>query len=242
MKRLLIVCIAALLSCGLAPLADASIFHVWTDTNNDGAKDFLLGSINGYEGTLTGKNNYDYYSHSGHPVNGPNPQAHRLKFFVYERTTNNRDFLNIIGGADEKGHQNHWHDFSLDIDIWGSTLDPRIVRGDENREFNETSEDHFEGDWSFKYNSDGGVIGGLKGDWEARIVFNDTELNRHVFASDGSQNININEYLFEKEYDTYFISYTDQLPGGQAVIPEPATMLMFSTGLLGAFARRRMRI
>ena len=103
-KLIRFIIIVTVFLFGSISIANASIFYVWVDTIGDGVKDTLLDSISGYEGTLTGKNNYDYFSFSGHPVNGANPQAHRLKFFVYERTTNGRDFLNIIGGKDAAGN------------------------------------------------------------------------------------------------------------------------------------------
>ena len=226
-----------LLCLGFTSVSNASLFYVWTDTTRDGFKDLLLGSINGYEGVISGKNNYNYYSHSAHPVNGPDPFPLRLQMFVYEKTNNGRDFLHIMGGKDDAG-RNRWYDFAMEIDILGSTRDPYTVRGDEGKEFLESSEDHFEGDWSFKKNTDGGVVGGLKGDWEAKITILDSELNKHLFASNGSKNIQLNGYP-DQGYDTFFISKTGRLPDPE-VVPEPATVLLLAGGLLGgAFMRKK---
>ncbi len=237
-KTLTTLVLTILLSFCLTAQADASSFYVWMDTTFDGLRDTLIGSINGYEGTRTGKNNYNYYSYSAHPKKGPNPEKNELKMFIYERTSNGVDFLNIMAGKDNAGPK-RWQRYSMDIDLFGSTRNPLIVQGDEPKEFDETSPDHFEGNWRFKRNTDGGVIGGLKGDWEAKLVLNKSQLNKHSFASKGSSNIRIDKYL-DRGYDTYFIAQTDQLPETNAV-PEPATVLLMGGGLIGAFARRRKR-
>lgn len=233
-KCLLTVGLVVLFCFSYSVVSEASLFLIFADMDNDGYKDAYLGSIKGYKGEETGRENYDYFSKSGHPMYGPNPKPHQLRIFIYERTTNNRDFLNIMGGKDEGGSERHWHSFALDIDIDGSILDPHIVRGDEPREFDETDEDedYFEGDWRFKYNTDGGVIGGLKGDWEAKITIGENDLNRYGFFSKDGNHI----FFDEIKSKNFFIS-TSAAP----VVPEPATLVLFGIGLTGMVFRRWRR-
>ena len=121
-----------------------------------------------------------------------------------------------------------------DITVSGSTTNPSMIESDDAGEFKETATDNlFEGRWYYwtQY-GDGGVLGSLSGDdWTITIdpVSYGTEGNLHslIAYSGDSTTIGLD------------INLTDAIVLSAAPIPEPATMLLLSTGLLGLAAVRR---
>ena len=141
-----------------------TVICVWQDTDSNGVKDTFLGYIHAYSGSLTGANNYDYYSASAHPIVGPTPVGYESKMYFYEGT-DGLSFgmfhnIDVFGSPDNIVH---W-----DVDVTGTDAD--VWLGDEPAEFTESSPNHFDGNWHYWYNTDGGVIGNLIGNWEIVVT------------------------------------------------------------------------
>jgi len=234
MKKILILGVVLLAVTLGVQTSEASIFSVWADSTGDGLRDLYLGNISGYTGNKWGKANYNFYSDSGHPINGPTPGDFALKIFMYEKTSVDNAWLNLIAGADNAAHGSTWYDVEGVVSITGSSLDPSVALSDDPGELIETSPDLFTGDWSFNKNSDGGVIRNLRGDWFAKIEFGDSDMTTHGFYSADGDVI----FTDNLGYNTFFIcSSSDACPP----IPEPASMMLLGTGLLGLIGFRRKR-
>jgi hypothetical protein len=205
-----------------------AVIYVWQDTDGDGVKDAFLGSVLAYSGSDTGAANYNFYSDSAHPIAGPTPVGYETKMYFYEGS----DGLSfgMFHNVDEGGSASNtvlW-----DLDITGTN--PDVFLSDDSGELSESSSNHFDGDWIYGDNTDGGVIGELDGDtWDiviTPILWGDIT-TWDIYTADGSS-INLN-----KDYTTYL-----------TVIPPPAPVptlmpigIIALVGLLSVVAAMSIR-
>lgn len=148
----------------LATANNPTVICVWQDTDSNGIKDTFLGHVYAYSGGLTAADNYDYYSASAHPIIGPTPVGYESKMYFYEGT-DGLSFgmfhnIDVYGSPDNIVH---W-----DVDVTGTDAD--VFLSDDPGEFSEAAPNHFDGDWHYWHNTDGGVIGDLIGNWEIVIT------------------------------------------------------------------------
>ncbi|UCE28879.1 MAG: hypothetical protein JSV85_06355 [Candidatus Bathyarchaeota archaeon] len=140
---------------------------VWQDTDGDGVKDNFLGQVHAYSGGLTGADNYNWFSASAHPIAGPTPVGYESKMYFYQGTDGLS--LGMFHNIDAGGSPNNV--VNWDIDVTGTDAD-RFLSDDNLVEFSETTPNHFDGAWHYWFNTDGGVIGNLTGNWEIVITPN----------------------------------------------------------------------
>jgi len=188
--------------------------------------DTLLGTITPYTGTTTGEANYDYYSASGHPINGPTPVYKEGQIFFYDGADglNFNAIFNVDKAPNSPGKV-LWY-----IGITGSTTDPVVRLSDDDGTYGELAEigdNVFRGRWYYNYNTDGGVIGEIDGaKWAVTIdpyyYLNVDSLK--VFDSSGS-------------YITLKVNTTDAIMMTPAdtptTVPAPTTICLVGIGMLG---------
>ncbi len=196
-----------------------------------------LGTINPFTGGITGAANYNYFSWSAHPINGPSPVENEAQIFMYDGS----DGLNFTTVFSKEDSNNvgagsvYW-----DISITGSTTGTDVRLTDDGSELTELSPDLFRGRWSYNNrNTDGGVIGEIGGDaWTITIdpiIY--TNINTlKVFGNSGSfLSLNLNTDITG---EIVLAAAAEPTP-----TPEPATIALLGIGILGlagGAARRRM--
>ncbi len=128
----------------------------------------VLGTVSPYTGTLTAANNYNYFSNSGHPVNGPTPMAQQGRIWFYEGSDGLawNVIFNAVGAAFNGSA-------SWNINITGSTSNPGVVLSDDAGELKEPTSNQFTGNWNWFASSkatDGGVIAPLGTGWTINVT------------------------------------------------------------------------
>lgn len=124
-----------------------------------------LGDVLAYEGSLSHADNYNYYSASAHPVQGPKAKGHELNVFFYQEK-NGEYSLNFFANIDEGGSDDN--QMSVKINISGNDNQDKVILSDDGAELNKVesrdSDTHsYIGDFHYWKNTDGGVIGPLSG-------------------------------------------------------------------------------
>jgi hypothetical protein len=119
------------------------------------------GTIEAYSGADPAKANYDYFSHSGHPAEGPNTRFNRGEVFFYdgpEGTT-----FNVIFNKDRVSSSDPVTVGKVSWNIAAGSVigDPSVLLSDDKKELKEEDFDTFKGRWEWRNNSDGGIIDGL---------------------------------------------------------------------------------
>jgi hypothetical protein len=190
------------------------------------------GTIEAYSGVLSAQENYEYFSHSAHPVEGPNLRYNRGGIFFYdgpEGTT----FNAIFNKERQPGDIRTQGMASWNIEVL-SPGDPAVLFSDDLRELRETSPDVFKGRWEWRNNTDGGIIAGLEQPFWAMLIdpkeYAGLETLR-VFSADGSRiNLNLNTGW---RGTTIF---TLHMP-----VPDGGSTLAMALGAFGILAAARLR-
>jgi hypothetical protein len=119
-----------------------------------------LGAVQPYTGAMSGANNFNYFSASGHPISGPAPARSAGKLFFYDGT-DGLSFAMVFGkDADQPSSS----DVDWNLAVTGTLSgNPGVSFSDDANELKEPSNGNFTGLWNFASNTDGGVIGGLDG-------------------------------------------------------------------------------
>lgn len=252
MKRvtLSVLVLTLLLGSGV----NASLFDVWHDTDFDGIKDTYLGTVSSYTGLMGSVANYNYFSASAHPVNGPAPMAYMSKMYMFEGTDGLSFgfFHNIDAGGNV-----YWNHVGWDFQFRNMTSAIGLVddSSPENRgEPGIVAIDAFNyhAGWAYALNTDGGIFNDLiptKDYWEILIdpyMFGDIQ-QWGMYSGDGSF-INLWNNPTPPPGSLAPVDDWGQPGDNRAfsaiitphVIPEPTTLLLFGTGLLsGALVIRR---
>jgi len=140
---------------------------IWLDVDSSGkiaAKNYL-GEIVPYTGRLSSVKNYNYYSASAHPKQGPIPRGFEANIFFYEET--NGDYsLNFFANLDGGG--SHGSKFDIDLNVSGNNLRDYVLLSDDKLELKKvmvaSGSSTYKGRFHYWKNTDGGVIGPLRGD------------------------------------------------------------------------------
>jgi hypothetical protein len=192
------------------------------------------GTIAAYTGTDSAAVNYDYFSHSGDPVEGPNLKFDRGEIFFYEGSEG-MTFNAIFNKEKEKPSDGDIFGLvSWDIAAGTFSTDPTVLLSDDKKELKEVASDPvnhsalFEGRWAWHNNTDGGIIQGLEGPvWILAIdpiAYQGID-SLKAFSADGSR-INLNLSTGNRGY-LFFVPHFGS-------IPDPGTTLsLLSIGIAG---------
>lgn len=152
----------------------------------------LKGSIEAFSGANSAIDNYDFFSHSAHPAEGPNLRLNRGAVFFYdgpEGTT----FNVIFNKEREPGEPVTTGLVSWNI-LVASLSDASVILSDDKPELTETNPNIFKGRWEWRNNTDGGILNGLELPIWAVLVDPKQYLGLdtlRAFSADGSR-INLN--------------------------------------------------
>jgi hypothetical protein len=220
---------AAILVSSMVLTARATLIDVYQGINFN-----YKGTIEAYTGIDSAALNYDYFSHSGDPVEGPNLKFNRGEIFFYdgpEGTT----FNAIFNKEKEKpADGNTDGSVSWDIVAGSFSTDPSVLLADDKKELKEVASDTvnhsalFEGRWAWHNNTDGGIIQGLDGPiWILAIDPIDYEGidSLKAFSADGSR-INLNLSTGNRGY-LFFVPHFGNIPDSGA------TLSLLSIGIAG---------
>ncbi len=249
MKKLFAIVAIAALMLGSSASA-VPMFDIWQDVSGDGVKDTYLGTVEAYTGTESAADNYNFFSASAHPINGPTPEAYKSKMYMYDGPDGlSFGFFHNI----DAGGNNYWNHVDWDISLmnmsssFGLSDDGGLTQS----EFSQVDPNTYSGRWAYRINTDGGVIKDLTPTdtyWEIMIdplAFGDVQ-DWSMYSADGSV-INLwnnpvglptglgstDHYELDTDAYTTFIT--------KSAIPEPTSMLLFGLGVAGTLVHRRLR-
>lgn len=208
-----------------APCDSQRRLSIFLDNNkNDIAdEDEKLGEVSAYVGDISTDANYNYYSASAHPINGPTPSGYAGNVFFYNGSDglSFNFFFNVDGGgsADNtvkweistRGNSNQ--DFVMVAD------DPNANELNLLPNPNAGFDKSYLGDWRYWSNTDGGAIGPFSGDqYEIKVKMLDrgdvanikfySQLSTANGAIDDDIEI-LGQDMGNDAPDTFFVRYAD---------------------------------
>jgi len=161
MKYFLTLAAALVLLLSAGASACPLLYDVWA-YEHDVPGQTWLGQISAYTGTESHVDNYNYYSASGHPINGPTPTAYTTNFWLYYNTNSQTLSFNLIHNVDNGGG-NYWNIVQTDLYFLG--MDYGVLLQDDSPEnqgqggFQDQGGGYMWADFAYDRNTDGGVIG-----------------------------------------------------------------------------------
>lgn len=210
------------------PCENQRRLSIFLDTNkndmvDDGEK---LGEVSAYNGDISTDANYNYYSASAHPINGPQPSGYAGNVFFY----NGSDGLsfNFFFNVDNGGSKDNTVKWEISTK-GNSNQDAIMVADDPNgNELTDMSPlddwKRYLGDWRYWSNTDGGAIGPFVGyQYEIKVKMIDrgdvanikfysqkTTVNNGGVTGVFDDDIEIiGADMGEDAPDTFFIRYAD---------------------------------
>lgn len=162
---------------------------------------------------------YNFYNNSGHPAFGT--ESNTAFFWLYEDTNTNEISLGMVFDMPDDGSRG-----DLSMAISGVPNTGYIAFSDDPGELSTTGGDWF---WWGKFN-DGGVIGRLEGIWQIDLTLNSYQNIDMWYFLDGPDPTDPDRIELNIGSDSSIVVSS---------IPEPATMILLGSGLLGIAGFRR---
>jgi len=243
MKKFLVFLSIIGLISGFAGMAGATTLDVWewNSSTNSGS---IIGQIDTIATAQTGAVHYSYSSASAHP-DYVNLEYYSSSFWVHENTVTDELTFGLVFGIDNG--PNNPNETELFFRIVDSTSDVYVSQSDDLGEAQELSEPGwFHGDYWYNLNTDGVAVSGITGtDWTIMIDSVDFGDITAWYAAGGyTGGVDLSDLTLSigNEYRIVMAGGDPSDAPVNPTIPEPATMILLGSGLIGlAGFRRKMK-